>query len=66
MFSPDNHPSDLGAFLSACAFVNTFSGELPKNLPDRFFITDSNGKEVMLFRENSMNIIFCLKVIEDL
>lgn len=67
LYSPDdNHPSDLGAFLSACAFVNTLAGELPKNLPDRFFITDSDGKEVMIFRENSLDIIFCLKVIQHL
>jgi len=67
LYLPDgSHPTNLGAFLTACAFVNTLSGELPKNLPDRFFITDSDGKEVMLFRENSMNIAFCLKVIQGL
>lgn len=67
LFTTDgSHPSDLGAFLTACAFVKTFSRELPKNLPDRFFITDSEGKEVMIFREDSMNIAFCLKVIQDL
>ncbi|MBC2846742.1 hypothetical protein [Winogradskyella flava] len=67
LFLPDgSHPSDLGAFLTACAFVKTFSKELPKSQPDRFFITDSDGKEVMIFRENSMNIEFCLKVIQNL
>ncbi|MGB5227401.1 MAG: hypothetical protein WBN55_04010, partial [Eudoraea sp.] len=67
LFLPDgNHPTDLGAFLTACTFVNTFSSELPENLPDRFFITDSNGKEVMLFRENSLDILFCLNVVQNL
>ena len=67
LFTSDgSHPSDLGAFLTACTFVNTFSRELPKNLPDRFFITDSDGKEVMIFRENSLNITFCLKVVQSL
>jgi hypothetical protein len=64
--SDGSHPTDLGAFLTACAFANTFSKELPKNLPDRFFITDSEGKEVMIFRENSLDICFCLKVIQSL
>ena len=67
LFLPDgSHPTDLGAFLTACAFVNIFSRELPKNLPDRFFITDSDGKEVMIFRENSLDITFCLKVVQSL
>ena len=67
LFLPDgSHPTDIGAFLTACAFVNTFSKELPKNLPDRFFITDSDGKEVMIFRENSLDITFCLKVVQSL
>lgn len=67
LFLPDgSHPTDLGAFLTACAFVNTFSKELPSNLPDRFFITDSDGKEVMIFRENSLDIAFCLKVVQGL
>lgn len=67
LFLPDgSHPTDLGAFLTACAFVNTFSRELPENLPDRFFINDSDGKEVMIFRENSLDITFCLKVIQSL
>ena len=67
LFLPDgSHPTDLGAFLTACAFVNTFSRELPKNLPDRFFITDSDGKEVILFRENSLDITFCLNVVQSL
>lgn len=67
LFTSDgSHPSDLGAFLTACAFVNIFSRELPRNLPDRFFITDSDGKEVMIFRENSLDIIFCLMVVQSL
>ena len=67
LFTSDgSHPSALGAFLTASAFVKTFSKELPKILPDRFFITDSDGKEVIIFREDSMNIAFCLKVIQDL
>lgn len=67
LFLPDgSHPTDLGAFLTACTFVNTFSRELPRNLPDRFFITDSDGKEVMIFRENSLDITFCLKVAQSL
>jgi len=67
LFLPDgSHPTDLGAFLTACAFVKTFSRELPKTLPDRFFITDSNGKEVMIFREDFLDITFCLKVVQNL
>ncbi len=67
LFLPDgSHPTDLGAFLTACAFVKTFSRELPKTLPDRFFITDSNGKEVMIFREDSLDVTFCLKVVQNL
>lgn len=67
LFLPDgSHPTDLGAFLTACVFVDTFSRELPKNLPDRFFITDSDGKEVMIFRKNALDITFCLKVVKSL
>ena len=67
LFTPDgSHPSDLGAFLTACTFVSTFSRELPKNPPNRYFITDSHGEEVMLIRENSLDITFCLKVVQNL
>ena len=61
-----SHPSDLGAFLTACVFTSSFSKELPKKLPNRYFITDSNGEEVMLFNEHPLDITFCLKVAQKL
>ncbi len=63
LFMPDgSHQSDLGAFLTACVFAGTFSGELPENLPDWYVVTDSNGERVILFWENSLDVTFCLKV----
>ena len=67
LFTSDgSHPTDLGAFLTACVFASTFSGEIPEKLPKRYFITDSNGEKVMLFNENPLDIIFCLKVLLNL
>lgn len=67
LFMPDgSHPSDLGAFLSACVFARSFCGKLPENLPNRYFIKDANGEEVMLFGENTLDITFCLKVLSEL
>ena len=67
LFMPDgSHPSDLGAFLTACVFARTLSGELPEKLPNRYFITDSNGEQVMLLRENTLDITFCIKVVLNL
>jgi hypothetical protein len=57
-----SHQSDLGAFLTACVFTGAFSGELPQNLPNWYEVTDANGEKIMLFWENSLDVIFCRRV----
>ena len=66
LFMPDgSHPSNLGAFLTACVFATTFSAEVPKQLPDWYFITDSNGEKVILLWENSLDITFCVNIASE-
>lgn len=63
LFMPDgSHQSNFGAFLTACVFVNTLSGELPKKLPNGYFIRDTKGEKVTLFWENPLDVAFCVKV----
>ncbi len=57
-----SHQTDLGAFLTACVFTGTFSGELPENIPARYFIKDINGEQVILFWEDPLDVIFCQKI----
>lgn len=61
-----SHPSDLGAFLTACVFVATLTGEIPYALPNRFSITDTHGEKVWLMSIHPLDVTFCLKVVEEL
>lgn len=56
------HPSNLGALLTACVFVGNFTGEIPVNFRKNNKILDSNGEQVILFYESSLDLIFCQKV----
>ncbi|WP_296314011.1 hypothetical protein [Winogradskyella sp. UBA3174] len=60
------HPSDLGSFLTACVFVNTLTSEVPKKLPNWYFTTDDNGEKITLLMEDSLDIIFCIKVASEI
>ena len=67
LFSSDgSHPSDLGAFLTACVFVATLTGEVPENLPNRYTIVDTYGEEVKLMSIHPLDVTFCLKVVEEI
>lgn len=67
LFAPDgSHPSDLGAFLTACVFVATLTGEVPDRLPNRFSIRDTRGENVWLMSIHPLDVTFCLKVVEEL
>ena len=61
-----SHPSDLGAFLTACVFVATLTGEVPHNLPNRFSIKDCQGEQVWLMSIHPLDVTFCLKIVEEL
>lgn len=65
LFKQDGtHPSDLGAFLTACVFVNTLSTKITKKLPNWYFVTDANGEDITLLMEDALDITFCIKVAE--
>ena len=67
LFAPDgSHPSDLGAFLTACVFVATLTGEVPDSLPSRYSITDTQGENVWLMSIHPLDVTFCLKVVAEL
>lgn len=56
------HPSDLGAFLTACVFVATLSEEIPETLSSSYFVTDASGEQLELLWEDDLDIIFCQKI----
>ncbi|AXT20915.1 hypothetical protein D7030_10845 [Flavobacteriaceae bacterium AU392] len=60
-----SHPSSLGAFLTACLFVNTISKELPNELPNKYNITNDLGDIIEARYYNSSDISFCLKVVKE-
>ena len=67
LFTADgSHPSDLGAFLTACVFAKTLSGTLPEKIPSAYFTRDIQGETILLMAQNSLDVTFCLKVIQEL
>ena len=63
LFKTDgSHPSSLGAFLTACVFVNAFASEVPRQLPNWYVRADANRKQITLLLEDPMDIAFCIKV----
>lgn len=61
-----SHPSSLGAFLTACAFVKEFSKELPEKLPNSYKVIDVNGEPIELMHLNSLDITFFSKVVNEI
>ena len=65
--SDGSHQSTLGAFLSACVFVEALSGELPDKLnPWGFTVLDSRGEEILLMIQDPLDITFCLTVASEI
>jgi hypothetical protein len=65
LYAPDgSHQSDLGAFLTACTFVATITGELPDELKGNFGTKDIYGESIQLMRIDMLDVVFCRKVIE--
>jgi hypothetical protein len=66
LFKTDgSHPSNLGAFLTACVFVNDLSPKVPHHLPNWYFMTDANREQITLLMEDPLDITFCIKVASD-
>lgn len=66
LYDPDgSHPSDLGAFLTACVFVEALTNEIPESLPDGYFILDESGESVLIMRLDWLDVQFCLKVVNE-
>ena len=64
--SDGSHPSPLGAFLTACVFVGTFSKELPDQLHrPEFTVMDAKREQILLITQDSPEITFCLKVASE-
>ena len=61
-----SHQSEMGAFLSACAFVKALTNELPEKLPNVYEVLDSNGESVWLTYVETFDITFCLKVVNQI
>lgn len=65
LYAPDgSHPSELGAFLTACVFVKALTNEFPTSLQSRYTVKDANGEELILMSLHPLDITFCLKVVE--
>ena len=66
LFNPDgSHPSDLGAFLTACVFVNTLTSDLPIRLPNSYFMSNYKGEKITLLMEDALDITFCIKIASE-
>jgi len=58
-----SHPSDLGAFLTACVFVNELSGELPNSLPNVYKIKNDSAEVIENRLYKTIDIEFCSNII---
>tara|TARA_R110002049_G_scaffold309298_1_gene520471 strand:+ start:83 stop:841 length:759 start_codon:yes stop_codon:yes gene_type:complete len=62
-----SHPSDLGALLAACVFVQAFTNEIPDKLPSRFTIFDGYGQSLdLLDFIDQLDIRFFLEVVKEI
>jgi hypothetical protein len=61
-----SHPSELGAFLTACVFVSTILNELPDNLPSSYYTKDIEKEYIELMRLDTLDVIFCKKIAEEI
>jgi hypothetical protein len=63
LFFPDGtHPSENGAYLTACVFVEVLTGELPDPLPTVIGIEDHNGENVIIMMIDQLDADFCRRV----
>lgn len=63
LYMPDgSHQNDLGAFLTACIFVDKFTGEVPTKLSTSYLLKNAKDEEVLLFLGNAADIELCQKV----
>ncbi|MCD6354643.1 MAG: hypothetical protein J7L95_03750 [Prolixibacteraceae bacterium] len=67
LYAPDgSHPSDIGAFLTACTFVATLTGELPKEIKGKLGTRDIYGETIQLMKIDELDVEFCKKVVEEI
>ncbi len=67
LYRPDgSHPSKLGAFLTACVFVATFLNEMPDEMAWKYRTKDIYGESLALMAMDSLDVIFCKKIAEDI
>ncbi len=67
LYLPDgSHPSPLGSFLTACAFVKAFTKELPYKLPNRYQVIDANRATLEVIRLNPIDITFSIEVVNEI
>ena len=63
LFYPDGtHPSENGAYLTACVFVEVLTGELPDPLPTVISIEDNHGENVILMMIDQLDADFCRRI----
>lgn len=67
LYMPDgSHQSNVGAFLTACVFVNYFAGEILPTLRSNYNTIDTNGEKGMVKIDNTSDVMFCQQVATDL
>ena len=67
LFDADgSHPSELGAFLTACVFVKIILNELSAELQNSFSTTDREGETIRLMHIDPLDAVFCKKVVEEI
>jgi len=67
LFNPDgSHPSDLGAFLTACIFVATILDEIPDKINGIFTTNDLYGESIKLMAIHPLDVAFCVKIAEEI
>ena len=67
LHGPDeHHQSSLGTFLNACIFTAVLTGEIPKTTRQGYGTTDLYGESIQLMYLDALDIVFCLKVTEQI
>jgi hypothetical protein len=64
-YKDHRHPSELGSFLAALAFIKTLNGTLPKGYPTVYNYLDKDGESFRIMQLTEEEIKFCVRVVND-
>jgi hypothetical protein len=65
-YTDHRHPSELGSFLAALAFIKTLTGTLPKNYPTVYNYIDKDGETFRIMQLTEKDIRFCVQIVNEI